>query len=302
MSRNSTIFRQSLVLRAIAAPANPVAGQIYFDQTEQVLKKYENGAWRKFNESDRIESSSQTPSVPNAYLTLPSTDLVEVLGSNISIRGIDVATTTRSVIVKNNTNGVLLLKAFNNTAGDFRIDSDFQVNQGQFFQAIYDTVSQRWDVATAISSGGGSGEANTASNVGSGQQVFKQKTGVNLEFRTLVAGTNITLTENANDVTISASGGGGGSTVVTPGSYPHSAANNTIILVDSSAARTINLPAPTANASITIKDVGGLAGTNNITIARNGSEQIEGLASNYLIQTDWSSLRLVSDGTNWFII
>ena len=58
-----------------------------------------------------------------------------------------------------------------------------------------------------VGSGGG-GEVNTASNVGAGEDVFKQKTGVDLEFRTLIAGTNITITANPNDLTIDSSGSG----------------------------------------------------------------------------------------------
>jgi hypothetical protein len=96
-------------------------------------------------------------------------------------------------------------------------------------------------------------------------------------------------------------GGGGGQTVVTPGSYPHTTTNGEFILVDSSVARIINLPAPTANASITIKDAGGLAATNNITVARNSTEKIEGIATNYLIQANYAVLKLISDGTDWFI-
>ncbi|MGI9555837.1 MAG: hypothetical protein ACR2M9_03170 [Cyanophyceae cyanobacterium] len=55
---------------------------------------------------------------------------------------------------------------------------------------------------------GGGGEANTASNVGGGEGVFKQKVGVDLELKSLVPGTNITLTGTADEIIINASGGG----------------------------------------------------------------------------------------------
>jgi len=52
------------------------------------------------------------------------------------------------------------------------------------------------------------GEANTASNIGGGEEVFAQKVGVDLEFKTLIAGTNVTLTSDADSITIDASGAG----------------------------------------------------------------------------------------------
>ena len=58
--------------------------------------------------------------------------------------------------------------------------------------------------------GSGSGEVNTASNVGTGEGTFSQKSGVDLEFKSLKAGTNVTIGSSGTEITISSSGGGGG--------------------------------------------------------------------------------------------
>jgi hypothetical protein len=55
--------------------------------------------------------------------------------------------------------------------------------------------------------GAGGGENNTASNIGVGFGLYKQKVGVDLQFRSLSAGTNVTIT-TGDTVVISASGGG----------------------------------------------------------------------------------------------
>jgi len=57
-----------------------------------------------------------------------------------------------------------------------------------------------------ILTSGNVGENNTASNVGAGFGVFKQKTGVDLEFKSLTQGANITITDNGNELEISTSG------------------------------------------------------------------------------------------------
>ena len=59
-------------------------------------------------------------------------------------------------------------------------------------------------VAPSFEDAGGAGEANTASNIGSEIEIFKQKDGVDLEFRTLKA--------NSNQITVSVDGGEGAKT------------------------------------------------------------------------------------------
>lgn len=65
-------------------------------------------------------------------------------------------------------------------------------------------------------SSSGSGEPNTASNLGAGSGVFSQKVGVDLQFKSLVAGSGITLTPSSTEISIASSGGPGGSD---PGFY-----------------------------------------------------------------------------------
>lgn len=60
---------------------------------------------------------------------------------------------------------------------------------------------------------GSSGEVNTASNSGTaGIGVWARKTGVDLEFKNLVGGTGVTLSEASDDITIALTAGGVGNT------------------------------------------------------------------------------------------
>lgn len=64
----------------------------------------------------------------------------------------------------------------------------------------------------------------------------------------------------------------------------------------------INLPAASANFGFKVKDVGGVMGTNNVTIHRIGSEGIEGLAADFLMVVDFGEWNLNCDGTNYWLI
>jgi hypothetical protein len=74
-------------------------------------------------------------------------------------------------------------------------------------------------------------------------------------------------------------------------------------LVDTSAARSLTLPAPgSTKKPIWIKDKTGSASTNPITLVRAGSENIETVAASYALNYDLGAWTLVNDGTDWFII
>ena len=68
---------------------------------------------------------------------------------------------------------------------------------------IYNDTANELQLYTTSWGSIGGGETNTASNVGSGEGVFKQKNGVDFELRSLTAtSSKITLTDNTNDIGI----------------------------------------------------------------------------------------------------
>lgn len=63
----------------------------------------------------------------------------------------------------------------------------------------------------------------------------------------------------------------------------------------------VTLPLPTSGRYLVIKDSGGMALANNITINPHAAETIDGAAS-LILNLNYQSATLVSDGTNWFVL
>lgn len=104
-------------------------------------------------------------------------------------------------------------------------------------------------------------------------------------------------------------GGAGGivarRTVTGPASVTLAITDHLILVNTSGGAVTLTLPNPSTTDRIyEIKDIAGTFGTNACTLARfAGGDQIEGLAANYLLEANWQSLRIGSDGsTKWWLL
>lgn len=90
----------------------------------------------------------------------------------------------------------------------------------------------------------------------------------------------------------------GANTLSSQNSNFTAASNFTYLVNSSGGAITITLPAATLGAQFVVKDSGGAASTNNITI--NGGT-IDGQSS-FVISSDYQASQLLCDGINWYIL
>lgn len=77
--------------------------------------------------------------------------------------------------------------------------------------------------------------------------------------------------------------------------------NKTIHYVTTTSPVSLQLPTPSANTYIVIKDATGGAETNPITLVRFGSEKIETVAASFSLNYSLGSWAITSNGTDWFI-
>jgi len=170
---------------------------------------------------------------------------------------------------------------------------------------LYDTVTYRIDngssVAVQTIGGGGGGDVSNGENVGVGANVFKVKTGPNLQFRRLREGSGVTITQNADDITIAASVTASplldveeydDTVVLTP--------SNDLAVIDSTNAPvTVFLPTAAGNKGkkLIVKRIG----PNNVTVTAEVGEFIDGL-NVFLLEFNYETVAVVSTGVNWVVV
>ena len=115
----------------------------------------------------------------------------------------------------------------------------------------------------------------------------------------VTAGAGISVNASTGNITISASGADLIATIGVTGSYT-ATANDEYIGVFSASAVTISLPTGITGRVYTIKDEYG-QGSGKITIAPNGSEQID-KKTNYIISVPNQAVSIVFRGLQWRII
>jgi hypothetical protein len=147
-----------------------------------------------------------------------------------------------------------------------------------------------------------SGEANTTSNTGGGIALANAKVGIDLPFKTLVAGANILLTDLVSTVQISTTAGSTFEGYVATNSNYVLASTESYIGVDTSGG-VIAIDVSTAITSgrrVVITDETGDAGTFPINITHT-ARLFSGAPSPLLVNVDYGSVTIVFDGTNWHV-
>ncbi len=73
------------------------------------------------------------------------------------------------------------------------------------------------------------------------------------------------------------------------------------IFCNFSTGKNVTLPAPVDGMTFEVWDIAGTAETNNITLVRNGSEKISGIAASRVLKTNWGHWTITTNGTDWFV-
>jgi hypothetical protein len=158
-----------------------------------------------------------------------------------------------------------------------------------------------------------SGEANDGVNLGTGSEVYSSKSGVHLQFRTLKQGANIALSQDANEITVSAVG--------SAAKIPYFVNNADYVVTDvdgydvllvttGNTDRTITLPTIADNygRTLIVKKVD--SGTGFVNIRAELTEEIDGLVGATYSPAvnqcqsfgDAFSFFSPGSGVNWYVV
>jgi hypothetical protein len=154
--------------------------------------------------------------------------------------------------------------------------------------------------------GAGSGEANTASNIGGGSGVFQSKVGVDLRFRSLTAGAGISLVQGPSTITVSSTPVAAALNVISiTGSNYNALPSNDVILVYNAGVN-VNIVLPSAALNLGKRfEIKKVDSGNLLRIKGQTGETLDGVdifSSSWDVSVQYECITVVSNGLNWFII
>jgi hypothetical protein len=172
-----------------------------------------------------------------------------------------------------------------------------------------DVLLVRIDNTSFSGSGGGGGsygEANTASNVGGGFSLFKNKIGVDLKFRTLVAGAGVSISQSSDVVSISSTPTASLLSVVTINgtNYNILPSNDVILVSNLGMLVSVYLPSAAANPGKRF-DIKKVDSGSIVRIRGQSGDTLDDVnlfTSSIDISIQYESVTVVSNGVAWFII
>jgi hypothetical protein len=152
----------------------------------------------------------------------------------------------------------------------------------------------------------GSGEANTASNIGGGNGIFSSKVGIDLRFKTIVTGAGISIINTPSTLTISSTpvAAALSVTTITGANYTALPANDVILVYNAGNNVNITLPSAALNTGKRF-DIKKVDTGNVIRIKGSAGQTLDGVdifSSSWDILIQYECVTVVSNGVNWFII
>lgn len=226
---------------------------------------------------------------------------VDILGNNTT--GIDIVGTPASNLLT-----VIGIASSETQVGTVELATGAETTTGTSTSLAVHPDGLNTKLGAQTSNGLIYGQGGAGSNLGSlgeasNGQLPIGSTGNPPVLATLTAGSNISIANGAGSITISANGGG----VLAITSLNDTDSPYTVLDADeylscdvSSGILSIELPnAPTTGRVIRIKDSGGDANTNNISVTTAGGVVTIDGATTYTINADYQSISVIFNGTSY---
>ena len=155
--------------------------------------------------------------------------------------------------------------------------------------------------------GGGGGGTYTGANLGtvSDANVFKQLAGSQFQFRRLTAGSNVTITENANDIVISSSSGVANSSTATKISNYTLNSSDDVILADTASGSIILTLPDASSVDGKIYNLKKISALNSMFIKSISSQTLDGVdidAAPLDVTIQYEVVTIIASAGSWYIL